>query len=378
MHLRRDNPNVPSDLEQMPHLLNFLKHNGTFNTNDHTILISHTGGGILSTLTGLYPDRHGQAVSNSYGYFRPALGVGFSSSFKYWTDNTDGGNPANNPPTPSADPNYNMVNADPASLGGTGAARNAPAPWVPFTRAGCDVGNVGVANTVLENNTAIILRDAGAHDARRRRPRGRDEHQGRAASRAWPPARTSSSRTGRPTSELATIANVGTAGSGGTGVNLTAPLAKAHAERRPFTVYATDPTGDMTRVFGEGSPEWVEGRNSQIARSGTAARNLAQTDFVGYRDPLRDAGGGICAGNTNARAGPAARRGRRLHAATRRSSAPSTSTRRSRAAAPSVNGIDGQPDHRSVQPAGLPGLRRHVPEATRWARSRRCRSPGSP
>ena len=58
-HFNRDNPNVASDLEQMPHLLNFLKQNGTLFTNDHTILISHTAGGILSSLTGLYPDRHG-------------------------------------------------------------------------------------------------------------------------------------------------------------------------------------------------------------------------------------------------------------------------------------------------------------------------------
>jgi hypothetical protein len=28
VHLRRDNPNVPSDLEQMPHLLNFITQNG--------------------------------------------------------------------------------------------------------------------------------------------------------------------------------------------------------------------------------------------------------------------------------------------------------------------------------------------------------------
>ena len=70
-HYRRDNPNVASDLEQMPHLLNFLKGNGTLLTNDHTILISHTAGGILSSLTGLYPDRNGQTVSNSYDYFRP-------------------------------------------------------------------------------------------------------------------------------------------------------------------------------------------------------------------------------------------------------------------------------------------------------------------
>src|SRR5207249_2343921 len=102
-HFLRDHPNVPSDLEQMPNLLNFIRQNGTLLTNDHTVLISHTGGGILSSLTGLYPDRHGQAVSNAYGYFAPSntlSGVNFSSTFKYWTDNTDGGNAANNPPTP--------------------------------------------------------------------------------------------------------------------------------------------------------------------------------------------------------------------------------------------------------------------------------------
>ncbi|MEA2619539.1 MAG: hypothetical protein QOC97_312, partial [Chloroflexota bacterium] len=157
VHYLRDNPNVPSDVEQMPNLLNFIKSNGTLLTNDHTILISHTGGGILSTLTGLYPDRHGQAVSNSYNYFRPDGTSGFSSTFKYWTDTTDAGNPAAVPPIAATDTNYNMVNADPASLGGTGAVRNAPAPWVPFTRAGCDVGNVSVANTVLENNNAIVF-----------------------------------------------------------------------------------------------------------------------------------------------------------------------------------------------------------------------------
>src|SRR3954449_2540545 len=148
VHFLRDNPKVPSDVEQMPHLYKFLKDNGTLDTNDHTILISHTGGGILSSLTGLYPDRHGQAVANAYGFFRPDNSVGFSSSFKYWTDQTDAVN----------DPNYNMVNADSPALGGTGAVRNAPAPWVPYARAGCDVGNVGVANTVLENNVASVFR----------------------------------------------------------------------------------------------------------------------------------------------------------------------------------------------------------------------------
>src|SRR5881392_1605085 len=82
-HYMRDAAGVQSDLEQMPHLLNFLTSNGTLMTNDHTILISHTAGGILSSLTGLYPDRQGQTVSNSYGYFNPASSTGstFSSSF---------------------------------------------------------------------------------------------------------------------------------------------------------------------------------------------------------------------------------------------------------------------------------------------------------
>src|SRR5205823_11684914 len=70
-HYMRDAAGVQSDLEQMPHLLNFLTSNGTLMTNDHTILISHTAGGILSSLTGLYPDRQGQTVSNSYFYYSP-------------------------------------------------------------------------------------------------------------------------------------------------------------------------------------------------------------------------------------------------------------------------------------------------------------------
>src|SRR5512146_964673 len=54
-HLRRDNPNVPSDLEQMPNLLNFMRDNGTLLSNDHTVLLSHTAGGILSSLTAASP-----------------------------------------------------------------------------------------------------------------------------------------------------------------------------------------------------------------------------------------------------------------------------------------------------------------------------------
>lgn len=203
VHFLRDNPNVPSDLEQMPNLLNFIRSNGTLMTNNHTVLISHTGNGILTDLTGLYSDRHGQAVSNSYRYFKADGTTASSSTFKYWTDLVDD---TNLPPT---DPQPNMVNGD------SGSPLNTPAPWVPYTRAGCDFGAVALANVVLEN----------------------------------------------------------------TGIG---------------------PNGDITKVFGQGSPEWLEAQASNSAPSGTAARNLAQTDFVGIAIHCA-AGGGFCAGNPNSK-----------------------------------------------------------------------------
>src|SRR5262249_42149479 len=178
-HFRRDNPNVPSDLEQMSHLLDFIRQHGTLHTNHHTLLISHTAGGILSSLTGVYPDRHGQTVSNSYVRTSSTGGFSFTSSFGYWTD------PISAPNTPTVP---NMVTPD---------GMNAPAPWVPYTRAGCDVGAVATANVVLENT-------------------------------------------------------------------------------------GTGPTGDITKVFGSGSPQSNEAFASNAAPSGTAARAKAQTDFVGF------------------------------------------------------------------------------------------------
>lgn len=248
-HFTRDNQNVASDLEQMPHLLNFLKGNGTLLTKHHTILISHTAGGILSSLTGLYPDRHGQGVSNSYDWFQGNGVPTFTSSFKYWTDTAAG----------TANPLPNMV--------GDGG-QTAPAPWQTYTEAGCNVGAVSTANIVLENNNAIVQSSLAAASA-----------AGATNIKVVSVSPFFVGQTITVENEQATISAVGTAGAAGTGLTLTAALVNAHASGAK--VFATDPGGDMTRVFGAGSPQWNEARDSQLAASGTAARTLALTDFVG-------------------------------------------------------------------------------------------------
>jgi len=296
VHFLRDNPNVPSDLEQMPHLLNFIRGNGTLLSNDHTVLISHTANGILTSLTGLYSDRHGQSVANSYRFFRnDGSGLtGSSSSFKYWTDGVDGGNAATTPPTPSGDTNFNMVTND------GGGNKNTPAPWVPYTRAGCDFGTTANANIVLENNTAVAFA-AGPTTLAAASAAGATNIK--VASTAGFSTGMAITVDAAPNAESATVSAVGTSGAGGTGITLTAPLSSAHASG--VTVYgptATDPAGDMTRVFGAGSPEWNEGLASQKANPGTAARNLAQTDFVGLAIHCAQNKKSICHDNSNAKA----------------------------------------------------------------------------
>ena len=142
VHFTRDNPNVPSDLEQMPNLLNFITNNGVLLSNHHTPLIAHTATDILTSLTGVYGDRHGVPISNSFRYFNPDGTSNTGVSFAYWTA------PLFDPNTSTpTDTTYNML---------TASGKNAPAPWVPYTRAGCNVGSVATANTILEN-TAIDI-----------------------------------------------------------------------------------------------------------------------------------------------------------------------------------------------------------------------------
>ncbi len=146
-HFRRDNPNVPSDLEQMPHLLNFINGNGRLLANDHTVLISHTATGILTSLTGVYPDRMGQPVSNSFRYFKTDGTTRTGVSFAYWT-------------APLFDPAGSTTDTTPEMINENG--KIAPAPWVPYTEAGCDFGAVATANTILENTSIDIPTVFGA------------------------------------------------------------------------------------------------------------------------------------------------------------------------------------------------------------------------
>src|SRR5262249_28727220 len=69
--------------------------------------------------------------------------------FAYWTDGVF--DPSTSTPTDSAP---TMV---------TPQGKVAPAPWVPFTRAGCDVGSVAAANTILENIGPDVPKVFGAN-----------------------------------------------------------------------------------------------------------------------------------------------------------------------------------------------------------------------
>jgi hypothetical protein len=146
-HFTRDNPNVPSDLEQMPNLLNFMENNGVLLTNHHTPLISHTANDILTSLTGVYPNNHGVPVANSFRYFNPNGTSNLGVSFAYWNGAIF--DPTTSTPT---DTTFNMLTAQ---------GKNAPAPWVPYTRAGCNFGSVATANTILENTSVDVSRVFG-------------------------------------------------------------------------------------------------------------------------------------------------------------------------------------------------------------------------
>jgi hypothetical protein len=58
----------------MPHRQQFLERNGSLLSNVHTPLIVHTANDSLTIYTGLYSDRHGMPVSNSYKTYQDGAG----------------------------------------------------------------------------------------------------------------------------------------------------------------------------------------------------------------------------------------------------------------------------------------------------------------
>ena len=162
VHFFRDNPDVPSDLEMIPNLLDYIEQNGTMLSNNHTPLIAHTADDILTTLTGLYGDRQGMPIANDYQTYNSDGTTDPAGSFAYWTDPVYD---EATPPSAGHDTNPSMVySATPPATTKPSPKPDTttPAPWVPFTRAGCDVGAVGTANVELENTAVDIPKVFGA------------------------------------------------------------------------------------------------------------------------------------------------------------------------------------------------------------------------
>ena len=152
VHYTRDQPNVPSDLEQMPNLLNFITGNGTLISHEHTPLIAHTADDIVTSETGLYGSDQGVPIANEYNYYTPSGSTDTAGSFAYWTDPIVDYDTTTSAPTGDSD--YTLI---------TGQGKNTPAPWVPYTRAGCNFGSVAAADTELENTLPDIPLVYGAN-----------------------------------------------------------------------------------------------------------------------------------------------------------------------------------------------------------------------
>src|SRR5215469_284157 len=151
-HYTRDNPNVPSDLQQLPNLLHFITGNGTMITREHTPLIAHTANDIVTSESGLYGSDQGIPIANEYRYYTPSGSTHTAGSFAAWNDPIVDYDTSNSKP---------VGDGSPTMVGPNG--RMAPAPWVPYTKAGCNYGSVAAANTDLENLIPDVPLVYGAH-----------------------------------------------------------------------------------------------------------------------------------------------------------------------------------------------------------------------
>ena len=117
-------------------------------SNSHTPLIAHTADDSLTIYTGLYGDRHGQPVTNSYNTYNPD-GIDRPGDLVRLLDEPGRRHREAADGRPRRDSDDGLL----ADRAGDTARPDAatPAPWVPFTRAGCSVGDFSTANMVLEN-----------------------------------------------------------------------------------------------------------------------------------------------------------------------------------------------------------------------------------
>ena len=126
-------------------------------------MIARTANDSLTTYTGPYGDRAGMPVSNSYQAYNTDGSTDPAGSFTYRADPVLDTAAT---PNPGHDTNPSMVYSPvPPATAQHPPAPNTltPAPWVPFTRAGCDVGEVATANMVLENTAVDIPKVFGAN-----------------------------------------------------------------------------------------------------------------------------------------------------------------------------------------------------------------------
>src|SRR5258708_9656765 len=86
VHYTRDNPNVPSDLQQMPNLLKFITGQGTLISHEHTPLIAHTADDIVTSEPGLYAAHHGDPFAIGNPYYFTSTATHYACTYPIYTD----------------------------------------------------------------------------------------------------------------------------------------------------------------------------------------------------------------------------------------------------------------------------------------------------
>ena len=272
-HFRRDNPRVPSDLEQMPHLLDFIREQRhAAQQRPHGADLAHRRRHPVVADRPVPRPPRTDGVQQLRAHLDDRR-VQFPELVRL-LDRSGRGD----------------QHADGAQHDRPGRQQHRRRRGSPYTRAGCDVGAVATANVVLENT-------------------------------------------------------------------------------------GTGPNGDITKVFGNPSPQATEAIASAAAPAGTAARAKAQTDFVGFAVHCAQ-GSSVCASGQDdllpqEPGGYAGFKG--LFGAQSDQSAAHRSAR-DRAAERSAR----QPDRRSVQSSRASPASTACRPRCRWPTWRRCRSTAFP